>query len=193
MGPVSPLSYPGYWSPPLPLSPSSSVSSLHSDTARREVPASLQAALDRTQKKTCQLLLEELLLDLQVRLSPAPAAGRAAANLAPARPAPCYVPRHGLIPAQDPCDIPCGLLSSCRHLPAWLPGLDKLPAAHPMSVASQHRPVSLGQMVQAPKSLTAGTRSHSPQGCLTFLFMVISWQKTNRREATSVQRIQARV
>uniref|UniRef100_A0A8C7EHD4 Exocyst complex component 3 like 1 n=1 Tax=Nothoprocta perdicaria TaxID=30464 RepID=A0A8C7EHD4_NOTPE len=47
------------------LSPSSSVSSLHPDTAPREVPASLQAALDRTQRKACQLLLEELLLDLQ--------------------------------------------------------------------------------------------------------------------------------
>ncbi|XP_071670362.1 exocyst complex component 3-like protein isoform X2 [Patagioenas fasciata] len=50
------------------LALSSSVSSLHSDTACREVPASLQAALDRTQKKTCQLLLEELLLDLQLLL-----------------------------------------------------------------------------------------------------------------------------
>ncbi|PKU31152.1 exocyst complex component 3-like protein [Limosa lapponica baueri] len=47
------------------LALSSSVSSLHPDAARREVPASLRAALDRTQKKTCQLLLEELLLDLQ--------------------------------------------------------------------------------------------------------------------------------
>ncbi|XP_061863732.1 exocyst complex component 3-like protein isoform X2 [Colius striatus] len=47
------------------LALSSSVSSLHPDSARREVPASLQAALDRTQKKACQLLLEELLLDLQ--------------------------------------------------------------------------------------------------------------------------------
>ncbi|NXT27448.1 EX3L1 protein, partial [Syrrhaptes paradoxus] len=43
----------------------SSVSSLHPDAAHREVPASLRAALDRTQKKACQLLLEELLLDLQ--------------------------------------------------------------------------------------------------------------------------------
>ncbi|NWU70499.1 EX3L1 protein, partial [Pterocles burchelli] len=43
----------------------SSVSSLHPDAARREVPVSLRAALDRTQKKACQLLLEELLLDLQ--------------------------------------------------------------------------------------------------------------------------------
>ncbi|KAF1464507.1 Exocyst complex component 3-like protein, partial [Pygoscelis antarcticus] len=43
----------------------SSVSSLHPDTAHREVPTSLRAALDRTQKKACQLLLEELLLDLQ--------------------------------------------------------------------------------------------------------------------------------
>ncbi|XP_063190115.1 exocyst complex component 3-like protein isoform X2 [Chroicocephalus ridibundus] len=48
------------------LALSSSVSSLHPDTARREVPASLRAALDRTQKKACQLLLEELLLDLQL-------------------------------------------------------------------------------------------------------------------------------
>ncbi|NXA41647.1 EX3L1 protein, partial [Eudromia elegans] len=47
------------------LALSSSVSSLHPDTAPREVPASLQAALDRTQRKACQLLLEELLLDLQ--------------------------------------------------------------------------------------------------------------------------------
>ncbi|KAM6353100.1 exocyst complex component 3-like protein isoform 6-T6 [Alca torda] len=47
------------------LALSSSVSSLHPDTARREVPVSLRAALDRTQKKACQLLLEELLLDLQ--------------------------------------------------------------------------------------------------------------------------------
>ncbi|XP_051485314.1 exocyst complex component 3-like protein isoform X2 [Apus apus] len=50
------------------LALSSSVSSLHPDSARREVPASLQAALDRTEKKACQLLLEELLLDLQVLL-----------------------------------------------------------------------------------------------------------------------------
>ncbi|NWI22064.1 EX3L1 protein, partial [Crypturellus soui] len=42
------------------LALSSSVSSLHPDTAHREVPASLQAALDRTEKKACQLLLEEL-------------------------------------------------------------------------------------------------------------------------------------
>ncbi|KGL84011.1 Exocyst complex component 3-like, partial [Tinamus guttatus] len=47
------------------LALSSSVSSLHPDTAHREVPTSLQAALDRTQKKACQLLLEELLLELQ--------------------------------------------------------------------------------------------------------------------------------
>ncbi|KAJ7398628.1 Exocyst complex component 3-like protein [Pitangus sulphuratus] len=47
------------------LALSNSVSSLHPDTAHREVPASLQAALDRMQKKACQLLLEELLLDLQ--------------------------------------------------------------------------------------------------------------------------------
>lgn len=48
------------------LSPSNSVSSLHSNTAYREIPTSLQAALDRMQKKATQLLLEELLLDLQV-------------------------------------------------------------------------------------------------------------------------------
>ncbi|NXU43269.1 EX3L1 protein, partial [Drymodes brunneopygia] len=47
------------------LALSDSVSSLHPDTACREVPASLQAALDRMQKKATQLLLEELLLDLQ--------------------------------------------------------------------------------------------------------------------------------
>ncbi|NXW04825.1 EX3L1 protein, partial [Fregetta grallaria] len=47
------------------LALSSSVSSLHPNTACREVPASLRAALDRMQKKACQLLLEELLLDLQ--------------------------------------------------------------------------------------------------------------------------------
>ncbi|NXF98605.1 EX3L1 protein, partial [Eubucco bourcierii] len=47
------------------LALSSAVSSLHPDAARREVPASLWAALDRMQKKACQLLLEELLLDLQ--------------------------------------------------------------------------------------------------------------------------------
>ncbi|NWU78043.1 EX3L1 protein, partial [Onychorhynchus coronatus] len=47
------------------LALSNSVSSLHPDTAHREVPASLQTALDRMQKKACQLLLEELLLDLQ--------------------------------------------------------------------------------------------------------------------------------
>ncbi|KAM6353101.1 exocyst complex component 3-like protein isoform 7-T7 [Alca torda] len=51
------------------LALSSSVSSLHPDTARREVPVSLRAALDRTQKKACQLLLEELLLDLQLLLT----------------------------------------------------------------------------------------------------------------------------
>ncbi|NWT94102.1 EX3L1 protein, partial [Urocynchramus pylzowi] len=47
------------------LALSNSVSSLHPDTACREVPGSLQAALDRMQKKATQLLLEELLLDLQ--------------------------------------------------------------------------------------------------------------------------------
>ncbi|NXV80252.1 EX3L1 protein, partial [Atlantisia rogersi] len=47
------------------LALSSAVSSLHPDTASREVPTSLRAALDRMQKKACQLLLEELLLDLQ--------------------------------------------------------------------------------------------------------------------------------
>ncbi|NXK95241.1 EX3L1 protein, partial [Formicarius rufipectus] len=47
------------------LALSNSVSSLHPNIAHREVPASLQAALDRMQKKACQLLLEELLLDLQ--------------------------------------------------------------------------------------------------------------------------------
>lgn len=51
---------------PFLFSPSNSVSSLHPDTACREVPASLQVALDRIQKKATQLLLEELLLDLQV-------------------------------------------------------------------------------------------------------------------------------
>ncbi|NXP51906.1 EX3L1 protein, partial [Heliornis fulica] len=47
------------------LALSSAVASLHPDTACREVPVSLRAAFDRMQKKTCQLLLEELLLDLQ--------------------------------------------------------------------------------------------------------------------------------
>ncbi|NWU12799.1 EX3L1 protein, partial [Cephalopterus ornatus] len=47
------------------LALSNSISSLHPDTAQREVPVSLRAALDRMQKKACQLLLEELLLDLQ--------------------------------------------------------------------------------------------------------------------------------
>ncbi|XP_021263694.1 exocyst complex component 3-like protein isoform X2 [Numida meleagris] len=47
------------------LALSSSVPSLHPNAACREVPASLQAALDKMQKKACQLLLEELLLDLQ--------------------------------------------------------------------------------------------------------------------------------
>ncbi|XP_069650012.1 exocyst complex component 3-like protein isoform X1 [Haliaeetus albicilla] len=47
------------------LALSSSVSFLHPDSAHREVPMSLRAALDRMQKKACQLLLEELLLDLQ--------------------------------------------------------------------------------------------------------------------------------
>lgn len=53
------------------LSPSSSIPSLHPNAACREVPASLRAALDKIQKKACQLLLEELLLDLQVRSSTA--------------------------------------------------------------------------------------------------------------------------
>ncbi|NXU51927.1 EX3L1 protein, partial [Turnix velox] len=47
------------------LTLSSSISSLHPDNTHREVPASLRAALDRTEKKATQLLLEELLLDLQ--------------------------------------------------------------------------------------------------------------------------------
>ncbi|XP_017596391.1 PREDICTED: exocyst complex component 3-like protein isoform X2 [Corvus brachyrhynchos] len=51
------------------LALSNSVSSLHSNTACREVPTSLQAALDRMQKKATQLLLEELLLDLQLLLA----------------------------------------------------------------------------------------------------------------------------
>lgn len=61
------------------LSPSSSIPSLHPNAACREVPASLcrevpaslRAALDKIQKKACQLLLEELLLDLQVHSSTA--------------------------------------------------------------------------------------------------------------------------
>uniref|UniRef100_A0A8C5NJ02 Exocyst complex component 3 like 1 n=1 Tax=Junco hyemalis TaxID=40217 RepID=A0A8C5NJ02_JUNHY len=51
------------------LALSNAVSSLHPDTASREVPGSLQAALDRMQKKATQLLLEELLLDLQLLLA----------------------------------------------------------------------------------------------------------------------------
>lgn len=47
------------------LALSSSIPSLHPNAACREVPASLRAALDKIQKKACQLLLEELLLDLQ--------------------------------------------------------------------------------------------------------------------------------
>uniref|UniRef100_G1MUH7 Exocyst complex component 3-like protein n=1 Tax=Meleagris gallopavo TaxID=9103 RepID=G1MUH7_MELGA len=47
------------------LALSSSIPSLHPNAACREVPASLRAALDKMQKKACQLLLEELLLDLQ--------------------------------------------------------------------------------------------------------------------------------
>ncbi|NXF79814.1 EX3L1 protein, partial [Sclerurus mexicanus] len=47
------------------LALSNSVSSLHPTNAHRDIPTSLQAALDRMQKKACQLLLEELLLDLQ--------------------------------------------------------------------------------------------------------------------------------
>ncbi|KAJ7426410.1 Exocyst complex component 3-like protein [Willisornis vidua] len=47
------------------LALSNSVSSLHPNAAHREVPVSLQSALDRMQKKACQLLLEEILLDLQ--------------------------------------------------------------------------------------------------------------------------------
>ncbi|XP_006028171.1 exocyst complex component 3-like protein isoform X1 [Alligator sinensis] len=48
---------------------SSSICSLHPNgdllSEPREIPTSLKAALDRTQKKACQLLLEELLVDLQ--------------------------------------------------------------------------------------------------------------------------------
>uniref|UniRef100_A0A8B9SSL2 Exocyst complex component 3 like 1 n=1 Tax=Anas platyrhynchos TaxID=8839 RepID=A0A8B9SSL2_ANAPL len=68
----SPLYIPGYPSPPFSLSSSSSVPTLHPNSSCREVPASLRAALDRTQKKACQLLLEELLLDLQVLLGVVP-------------------------------------------------------------------------------------------------------------------------
>uniref|UniRef100_A0A8V0ZU37 Exocyst complex component 3 like 1 n=1 Tax=Gallus gallus TaxID=9031 RepID=A0A8V0ZU37_CHICK len=50
------------------LALSSSIPSLHPNAACREVPASLRAALDKIQKKACQLLLEELLLDLQLLL-----------------------------------------------------------------------------------------------------------------------------
>ncbi|XP_038224422.1 exocyst complex component 3-like protein isoform X2 [Dermochelys coriacea] len=48
---------------------SSSISTLHPGSASlakpAEIPSSLKTALDRTQKKACWLLLEELLLDLQ--------------------------------------------------------------------------------------------------------------------------------
>ncbi|CAM4620486.1 unnamed protein product [Lepidochelys olivacea] len=48
---------------------SSSISTLHPGSASlakpAEIPSSLKTALDRTQKKACRLLLEELLLDLQ--------------------------------------------------------------------------------------------------------------------------------
>ncbi|CAM4541538.1 unnamed protein product [Lepidochelys kempii] len=48
---------------------SSSISTLHPGSASlakpTEIPSSLKTALDRTQKKACRLLLEELLLDLQ--------------------------------------------------------------------------------------------------------------------------------
>uniref|UniRef100_A0A8C9F446 Exocyst complex component 3-like protein n=1 Tax=Pavo cristatus TaxID=9049 RepID=A0A8C9F446_PAVCR len=47
------------------LALSSSIPSLNPNAACREVPVSLRAALDKMQKKACQLLLEELLLDLQ--------------------------------------------------------------------------------------------------------------------------------
>nr|XP_005314570.1 exocyst complex component 3-like protein [Chrysemys picta bellii] len=51
------------------LALSSSISTLHPGSASlakpAEIPSSLKTALDRTQKKACRLLLEELLLDLQ--------------------------------------------------------------------------------------------------------------------------------
>lgn len=69
---LHPPALPGLTVPSLlSLSPSSSIPSLHPNAACREVPASLQVALDKMQKKACQLLLEELLLDLQVCLSTA--------------------------------------------------------------------------------------------------------------------------
>lgn len=137
----------------LSLSPSSSVSSLHPDTARREVPASLRAALDRTQKKACQLLLEELLLDLQVRLSTAREAGRAATNPVLARTALLLHPEAWVY------SCPGSLLHTLwpaiilqTSLLAWLPDLDKPQAAQAMSVTSEHRPVSLGQMACGPRT-----------------------------------------
>uniref|UniRef100_A0A8C8SDT6 Exocyst complex component 3 like 1 n=1 Tax=Pelusios castaneus TaxID=367368 RepID=A0A8C8SDT6_9SAUR len=61
--------------PQLLLSPpSSSISTLHTGgvslTELPKMPSSLKTALERTQKKACQLLLEELLVDLQVHMSP---------------------------------------------------------------------------------------------------------------------------
>lgn len=114
---------------------------------------SLQAALDRMQKKACQLLLEELLLDLQVCLSTAPEAGRAARNLAPATTALLLHPQAGVYSySGSPPHTPWPAIILQTSLPAWLPDLDKLPAAQPMSVASQHHPVSLGQMACGPQT-----------------------------------------
>lgn len=69
-------------------------------------------------------------------------------------------------------------------LPAWLLDLDKPPTAHPMSVTSQHHPVSLGQMVWAPKSLT--DRDWEPQptraASCSFLWLFRGREPTGERQ-----------
>lgn len=153
MGLVSPLYFPGYLSPSFSLSSSSFVPTLHPDSACREVPVSLQAALDRMQKKACQLLLEELLLDLQVRLSTVPEAGGDATDLSPENSTIATLPT----PAQDVGHVlhnsglhPAGYHPANISLPAWLPGLDKPPGVHTMAVACQHHPVSPRQIAPKP-------------------------------------------
>lgn len=153
---------------PLPssVSPSSSVSSLHPNPARREVPTSLQAALDRTQKKACQLLMEELLLDLQVRLSTAPEAGRAETNPIPARTALLPNPQAQVYfcsgsPPHTPWPAII-LQTSCQSAPPCIAGADGL--------------WSLTDRDQEPQSSWAASR---------FFLWLFHSRKPNRSEAMS--------
>lgn len=72
-------------------------------------------------------------------------------------------------------------------LPAWLPGLDKAPAAHTMALACQHYPISPRQT--APKPLTdRGWEPQPTRDSLHSFLWLFRGTKPSGREAVSVQR-----